>query len=31
VADSATWAQPVLSGRRILVKDVSTLTLWSLD
>jgi outer membrane protein assembly factor BamB len=31
VADSPTWAQPVLSGRRILVKDVSTLTLWSLD
>jgi outer membrane protein assembly factor BamB len=31
VADGATWAQPVLSGRRILVKDVSTLTLWSLD
>jgi len=31
VADSATWAQPVLSGRRILIKDVSTLTLWTLD
>jgi hypothetical protein len=27
VADSATWTQPVLSGRRILVKDVSSLTL----
>jgi hypothetical protein len=31
VADSATWAQPVLSGRRILIKDVSTLTLWTID
>jgi len=31
VADSATWAQPVFSGRRILIKDVATLTLWSLD
>jgi outer membrane protein assembly factor BamB len=30
VADSATWAQPVISGDRIFVKDVSTLTLWSL-
>ena len=31
VADSATWAQPVVSGRRLLVKDVSTLTLWTFD
>jgi hypothetical protein len=29
VADSATWAQPVISGRRLFVKDVSTLTLWT--
>jgi outer membrane protein assembly factor BamB len=28
VADSATWAQPTISGNRIFVKDVSTLTLW---
>ncbi|MGH9254123.1 MAG: PQQ-binding-like beta-propeller repeat protein [Vicinamibacterales bacterium] len=31
VADSATWAQPAISGRRIFVKDVSFLALWSLD
>jgi outer membrane protein assembly factor BamB len=31
VADSATWAQPVLSGQRLFVKDVSTLTLWTFD
>ena len=31
VADSATWAQPVVSGRRLFVKDVSTLTLWTFD
>jgi outer membrane protein assembly factor BamB len=31
VAKGATWAQPVISGNRILVKDVSTLTLWTLS
>ncbi|MBM3819323.1 MAG: hypothetical protein FJW14_09965 [Acidimicrobiia bacterium] len=31
VATSATWAQPAVSGRRIFVKDVSSLSLWSLD
>jgi outer membrane protein assembly factor BamB len=31
VADSATWAQPVLAGQRILVKGLSTITLWSLN
>jgi len=30
VANAATWAQPVISGRRIFVKDVSTLTLWTI-
>ena len=30
VADSATWAQPVISGDRIFVKDVSSLMLWTL-
>jgi len=30
VAESATWAQPAISGQRILIKDVSTLALWSL-
>jgi outer membrane protein assembly factor BamB len=31
VADSATWAQPVLSGQRIFVKDVSNISLWTLN
>jgi outer membrane protein assembly factor BamB len=30
VATSATWAQPVIIGSRIFVKDATTLTLWSL-
>jgi outer membrane protein assembly factor BamB len=31
VADSATWAQPAISGNRIFVKDVASLTLWTVD
>ena len=31
VADSATWAQPAISGNRIFVKDVSSLTLWTVN
>jgi hypothetical protein len=31
VATSATWAQPTISGKRLFVKDVSTLALWSFD
>ena len=31
VADSATWAHPTIAGNRIFVKDVSTLTLWTLN
>ena len=31
VAASATWAQPTLSGKRIFVKDVNKLTLWTID
>lgn len=31
VADSATWAQPAISGNRIFVKDVTSLTLWTID
>ena len=31
VADSATWAEPVVSGNRVFVKDVSTLTLWTVN
>jgi len=29
VADSETWAQPAVSGNRIVVKDVTSLTLWT--
>jgi outer membrane protein assembly factor BamB len=31
VAESATWAQPLISGNRVYIKDVSNLTLWTLD
>jgi outer membrane protein assembly factor BamB len=31
VAESATWAQPTISGNRVFVKDVSSLTLWTLN
>jgi outer membrane protein assembly factor BamB len=31
VAKTATWAQPAVSGNRIFVKDVASLTLWTLD
>jgi outer membrane protein assembly factor BamB len=31
VAESATWAQPLITGRRVFVKDASTLTLWTVD
>lgn len=31
VADSATWAQPVVSGNRVFVKDVSSLAMWTLN
>lgn len=30
VADGATWAHPVLSGNRILIRDASSLRLWLL-
>jgi outer membrane protein assembly factor BamB len=30
VADSATWAQPTISGDRIFIEDVNTLALWTL-
>ncbi len=30
VATSATWAQPAISGNRVFVKDVSSITLWTL-
>jgi outer membrane protein assembly factor BamB len=31
VAESATWAQPVVAGNRVLVKDVSSVSLWTLN
>ena len=31
VADSATWPAPAVSGNRIFVKDLSTITLWTVD
>ena len=30
VADTATWAQPTISGHRVFIKDTSTLT-WTFD
>jgi outer membrane protein assembly factor BamB len=29
VAQSATWAQPVISGNRVFVRDVTSLSLWT--
>jgi len=29
VADSATWAQPTISGNRMFVKDTNSVTLWT--
>jgi outer membrane protein assembly factor BamB len=29
VAESATWAQPVVSGNRVFIKDVSSVALWT--
>lgn len=31
LAESVTWAQPVLSGNRILIKDLSSIALWGVD
>lgn len=31
VAESATWTQPTLVGNRVYVKDVETLTLWTVE
>ena len=31
VAMSETWAQPTISGSRLFVKDISALTLWSVE
>jgi outer membrane protein assembly factor BamB len=31
VAERATWAQPAISGNRVFIKDVTSLTLWTVD
>ena len=31
VADSATWAQPAISGNRVFIKDAASLALWTID
>jgi outer membrane protein assembly factor BamB len=31
IADSATWAQPAISGNRVFVKDFSSLALWTIN
>ncbi|MBI4264565.1 MAG: PQQ-like beta-propeller repeat protein [Acidobacteria bacterium] len=31
LADTETWTQPVISGNRVFVKDVSSLALWTLN
>jgi hypothetical protein len=30
VADTSTWAHPVILGRQILIKDAANLTLWNI-
>jgi hypothetical protein len=31
VADTETWATPVLAGKRIFVRDHESVTCWSID
>ena len=31
VADNGTWAQPAISGNRVFVKDVTSLSVWTFD
>jgi outer membrane protein assembly factor BamB len=31
VADSATWAQPTISGNRLFIKDATALSLWTIE
>jgi hypothetical protein len=31
LSEVETWTQPVISGNRVFIKDVSSLTLWSLN
>jgi hypothetical protein len=31
IAESATWAQPAISGNRIFVKNLKSITPWTVD
>ena len=31
VADSPTWAQPVLAGNRMLIRDATAVAVWTVD
>jgi len=31
VAESPTWAHPILVGRRVLIKDATTLAFWNIE
>jgi hypothetical protein len=31
MAESPTWAHPILVGRRVLIKDATTLALWTIE
>jgi hypothetical protein len=31
VAESATWAQPVLSGQRMIIKDLNSISVWTIN
>jgi hypothetical protein len=31
VSETATWAQPAISGNRIFIKDTASLTLWTVE
>jgi hypothetical protein len=31
VADGATWAQPVVSGNRIFIRDAGSVSLWTVE
>jgi outer membrane protein assembly factor BamB len=31
VSESATWAQPAISGNRIFIKDAASLSLWTIE
>jgi hypothetical protein len=31
VSEAATWAAPAISGNRLFIKDVSMLSLWTVD